>query len=159
MVAADGPIQRKTREAAARVLAPKLQGALVLDRLFGDTPLDFLVLCSSLGGFGRVADCAANAFLDAFAHARRTTWLRRPDISFWPSPSESSALDSGPRSSRPSTRSPSDSGCSATSPATTPVLRRMMTTNPSLTANSGSGNPASRQRRIMSRVPVPMRSM
>jgi len=37
--------------------------------------------------------------------------------------------------------------------------RRMIVWKPSLTANSGSGRPASVQRRIMSRVPVPIRSM
>ena len=36
---------------------------------------------------------------------------------------------------------------------------RLEVWNPSLTANSGSGKPASMQRWIMSRVPVPIRSM
>src|SRR5205807_1084372 len=52
--------------------APKVKGTLVLAELFKDTQLDFLVLCSSLasvlGSFGQVDYCAANAFLDAFAH-------------------------------------------------------------------------------------------
>ena len=67
-----GMIQLKMPEAAAAILAPKVQGARVLGNIFKDTGLDFLVLCSSrsalLGGFGQVDYCAGNAFLDAFAH-------------------------------------------------------------------------------------------
>ncbi|HTQ80510.1 MAG TPA: SDR family NAD(P)-dependent oxidoreductase, partial [Thermoanaerobaculia bacterium] len=66
-----GLIQRKEPAALAAVLAPKLQGTLVLHEVFADAELDFLLLCSSLtallGGFGLVDHCAANAFLDAFA--------------------------------------------------------------------------------------------
>jgi acyl transferase domain-containing protein len=68
-----GVIQLKTTDSAARVLAPKVQGALVLCDLLRDAPLDFLLLCSSItaitGGFGQVDYCAANAFLDALAYA------------------------------------------------------------------------------------------
>jgi NAD(P)-dependent dehydrogenase (short-subunit alcohol dehydrogenase family)/acyl carrier protein len=68
-----GLIQLKTPEQVAAVLAPKVQGTLVLDRLLKDYPLDFLLLFSSMssatgGGPGQVDYCAANAFLDAFAH-------------------------------------------------------------------------------------------
>ncbi|GHO60131.1 polyketide synthase [Ktedonobacter robiniae] len=66
-----GIIQLKAPEAAARVLAPKVRGTLVLDRVVQDIPLDFIVLCSSLysviGGTGQVDYCAANAFLDCYA--------------------------------------------------------------------------------------------
>ncbi len=69
-----GIIQLKTAEMAERILAPKVQGARVLDRLLGDRPLDFLLCYSSiasvLGEFGQADYCAANAFLDAFAHER-----------------------------------------------------------------------------------------
>ncbi len=77
-VAGGGIIQLKTPEKAASILAPKVQGARVLGKIFGDGGLDFMLLCSSrsavLGGFGQVDYCAANAFLDAFAHehAERT---------------------------------------------------------------------------------------
>jgi amino acid adenylation domain-containing protein len=68
-----GLIQLKTTEAAARVMAPKLQGALALTGIFRDAGLDFLVLFSSLnglfGGIGQVDYCAANAFLDALAQS------------------------------------------------------------------------------------------
>jgi len=71
-VAGGGMIQLKTPETAAGVWAPKVKGTFVLDAIFRDTELDFLVLFSSLtsilGDFGQVDYCAANAFLDAFAH-------------------------------------------------------------------------------------------
>ena len=72
-IAGGGMIQRKTAEAAARVLAPKVNGTLVLERVLRNDALDFFVLCSSLasvvGGFGQVDYCGANAFLDACAQA------------------------------------------------------------------------------------------
>jgi acyl transferase domain-containing protein len=71
-IAGDGIIQLKTAEAAERVLAPKVKGTLNLGRLFDTIPLDFFVLCSSVsavrGVAGQVDYCAANAFLDAYAH-------------------------------------------------------------------------------------------
>nr|NIR48177.1 SDR family NAD(P)-dependent oxidoreductase [candidate division KSB1 bacterium]NIV70715.1 SDR family NAD(P)-dependent oxidoreductase [Phycisphaerae bacterium]NIR72680.1 SDR family NAD(P)-dependent oxidoreductase [candidate division KSB1 bacterium]NIS23702.1 SDR family NAD(P)-dependent oxidoreductase [candidate division KSB1 bacterium]NIT70622.1 SDR family NAD(P)-dependent oxidoreductase [candidate division KSB1 bacterium] len=75
-VAGGGMIQLKSLEAAEQVLAPKVKGTQVLELLFKDTELDFMVLCSSLaatiGGIGQIDYCGANAFLDAFAlHASR----------------------------------------------------------------------------------------
>ncbi|SCG49790.1 type I polyketide synthase [Micromonospora halophytica] len=68
-----GMAEVKERAEAERVLAPKLAGTLALARVFGDLPLDFVVLCSSItsvvGGFGQVDYCAANAFLDAYARS------------------------------------------------------------------------------------------
>ncbi|MEU4641565.1 SDR family NAD(P)-dependent oxidoreductase [Micromonospora sp. NPDC023814] len=68
-----GMAEIKERAEAERVLAPKLAGTLALARVFGDLPLDFVVLCSSItaviGGFGQVDYCAANNFLDAYARA------------------------------------------------------------------------------------------
>jgi len=67
-----GVIQRRSREITGEILAAKIRGTLVLDRLLKDAELDFFILCSSLssilGPFGEVGYCAANAFLDAFAH-------------------------------------------------------------------------------------------
>lgn len=71
-VSPGGIIQLKSPEVAAQVLAPKVTGTLVLENIFKDAGLDYLMLCSSLtaitGTFGMVDHCAANAFLDAFAH-------------------------------------------------------------------------------------------
>jgi len=73
-VPAGGIIELKTREAADAILAPKVQGTLLLDELLGKSELDFMVLCSSLtvtvGSAGQVDYVAANVFLDAFAQAR-----------------------------------------------------------------------------------------
>jgi hypothetical protein len=70
-----GLIQLKEHDAAAAVLRPKVHGTLLLSQLLSGKKLDFLVLCSSLsaliGGVGHVDYCAANAFMDAFAQARR----------------------------------------------------------------------------------------
>ena len=70
----DGPLQIKTRESAARVLAPKIQGTMVLQQALGNSMLDFLLLFSSISSLappaGQVDYAAANAFLDAFAAAR-----------------------------------------------------------------------------------------
>ncbi|MBW4506978.1 MAG: SDR family NAD(P)-dependent oxidoreductase [Scytonematopsis contorta HA4267-MV1] len=70
--AGGGVIQLKTPEIATNVLAPKVKGMLVLEEIFQHLKLDFFVLCSSLSSilreFGQVDYCAANAFLDAYAH-------------------------------------------------------------------------------------------
>ena len=67
-----GLIQLKTTERVDSVLAPKMYGALVLQRALQDEGLDFMLLYSSVvvatGGLGEVDYCAANTFLDAFAH-------------------------------------------------------------------------------------------
>ncbi|HYP26943.1 MAG TPA: beta-ketoacyl synthase N-terminal-like domain-containing protein [Blastocatellia bacterium] len=59
---------------ARQVLAPKVEGTLILDRLLGDARLDFFALCSSLksilGEPARASACAADAFLDAYAHLK-----------------------------------------------------------------------------------------
>lgn len=68
-----GMAEVKERAEAEKVLAPKLAGTFALTQVFGDLPLDFVVLCSSItavvGGFGQVDYCAANNFLDAFARS------------------------------------------------------------------------------------------
>jgi acyl transferase domain-containing protein/acyl carrier protein len=72
-VAGGGVIQQKSSVEAAKVMAPKIQGTLVLEQIFQDQPLDFFVIYSSLtavlGAFGQVDYCAANAFLDAYTYA------------------------------------------------------------------------------------------
>jgi phthiocerol/phenolphthiocerol synthesis type-I polyketide synthase E len=74
---ADGAmIQLRTREMSERVLAAKTRGTLILDALFGNRPLDFFVLCSSLASIintiGQVAYTAANCFLDTYARWKST---------------------------------------------------------------------------------------
>ncbi len=73
-VAGGGVIPLKTRDIAHKVLAPKVDGTLILDALFKDISLDFMVVCSSmeaaLGTAGQVDYCAANNFLDAYAQSK-----------------------------------------------------------------------------------------
>ncbi|MCF2149903.1 SDR family NAD(P)-dependent oxidoreductase [Desmonostoc muscorum LEGE 12446] len=68
-----GAIQRKTPEEAERILAPKVKGTIVIDAILKNIELDFFVLVSSnssiVAEFGQVDYCAANAFLDAYAHS------------------------------------------------------------------------------------------
>ena len=68
-----GPIASKTRDNIAAILAPKIQGALVLNEVLAGEDLDFMVFCSSLSsivGEAEQADyAAANAFLDSFARS------------------------------------------------------------------------------------------
>jgi non-ribosomal peptide synthase protein (TIGR01720 family) len=72
-----GLIQLKTPEMSASVMAPKVQGTLVLDQVFKDTKLDFLILNSSVRSFlglpGGVDYSAANSFLDLFSYQQRTS--------------------------------------------------------------------------------------
>ncbi|WP_235612086.1 SDR family NAD(P)-dependent oxidoreductase [Gloeocapsopsis dulcis] len=71
-IASGGVIQLKTEDMANNVLAPKVRGTIVIKESLKNINLDFFVLCSSqssiLGEFGQVDYCAANAFLDAYAH-------------------------------------------------------------------------------------------
>jgi acyl transferase domain-containing protein/thioesterase domain-containing protein len=75
----DGSLMLKTAESAARVLAPKVHGTLVLEEALGDAPLNCFVLFSSISSIlppaGQVDYAAANAFLDTFAlsHKERVT--------------------------------------------------------------------------------------
>lgn len=71
----DGPLMLKTPESAARVLAPKVLGTLVLEEALRDVPVRDFVLFSSISSIdppaGQIDYAAANAFLDAFALSRQ----------------------------------------------------------------------------------------
>lgn len=71
-IAGGGVILLKTQNMVSNVLAPKVKGTLVLDEVLKSINLDLFVLFSSInsifGGIGQVDYCAANAFLDAYAH-------------------------------------------------------------------------------------------
>jgi acyl transferase domain-containing protein/thioesterase domain-containing protein/acyl carrier protein len=65
-----GIMQFKPPAEIETVLAPKVKGTRVLERVFKDLNLDFFAACSSVtsvqGEFANVDNCSANAFLDAF---------------------------------------------------------------------------------------------
>ena len=73
----NGLISVTTEEMVAKVFFPKVQGTRVLQAVFRDTALDFMLLCSSLatvaGGLGKIDYSAANAYLDAVARAATRT--------------------------------------------------------------------------------------
>ncbi|MCW5321949.1 SDR family NAD(P)-dependent oxidoreductase [Verminephrobacter aporrectodeae subsp. tuberculatae] len=70
----DALLLNKTDRAIARVLRPKVRGALALDTATADAPLDFFMLCSSLvaetGNIGQIDYAAANRFMIEFGAAR-----------------------------------------------------------------------------------------
>ncbi|MFP2925792.1 beta-ketoacyl synthase N-terminal-like domain-containing protein [Pyxidicoccus sp. 3LG] len=67
-----GLIQGRTPDSLRPYLSARVHGTLVLQRVLEGQPLDFFLLCSTLGTelhqtkFGQVAHCAASDFLDAF---------------------------------------------------------------------------------------------
>ncbi|RUS95288.1 hypothetical protein DSM106972_090640 [Dulcicalothrix desertica PCC 7102] len=65
-------IAQTTLSTRGIVFSPKILGTLVLNQIFQDVDLDFLILTSSqasiLGGIGQAEYTATCAFLDAFAH-------------------------------------------------------------------------------------------
>jgi non-ribosomal peptide synthase protein (TIGR01720 family) len=69
-----GILQRQGPDTAEPVFAPKIAGTRVLDALFEDAELDFLLLFSSMISYlalaGRAEYTAANAFVDAFARQK-----------------------------------------------------------------------------------------
>jgi phthiocerol/phenolphthiocerol synthesis type-I polyketide synthase E len=72
-VAGGGLTETRTEAEMMPVLAAKVAGTLALQQVFGDLELDFVALFSSVvgtvGGFGEVDYCAANAYLDAYAQS------------------------------------------------------------------------------------------
>ena len=70
----DALLQLKTTDDVDRVLAPKVRGTLVLDRVMRGRECDFLVLFSSISSYagiaGQIDYSTANCFLDAYAQER-----------------------------------------------------------------------------------------
>ncbi len=97
----DGLIQLKQKDAADRVLAPKVTGTLVLEAALAGVELDFFALFSSISCFvapvGQVDYVAANSFLDAFATARRRAGKRTISIN-WGRWSETGLAPAAPSS-------------------------------------------------------------
>jgi acyl transferase domain-containing protein len=71
----DAPLLTRDVANAARVLSAKVDGTIILDRVFGGERLDFFVSYSSISACaglpGQFDYAAANAFLDAYAHRRQ----------------------------------------------------------------------------------------
>ncbi|CDR03855.1 modular polyketide synthase [Streptomyces iranensis] len=82
----DGVLDALTPERADGVLRPKVDAALHLHELTRDRELSAFVLFSSfagtLGGPGQGSYAAANAFLDALAHARRAQGLPATSVAW-----------------------------------------------------------------------------
>jgi len=83
-----GLIQAKTEESISGVMAPKLDGALILYDLLKDCEVDFLVLFSSIASvltpYAEADYSAANAFLDAFSYYANSTGRLRTLTINWP---------------------------------------------------------------------------
>ncbi|KAL5459023.1 hypothetical protein PMIN06_003013 [Paraphaeosphaeria minitans] len=71
-------------ESMRRVLAPKIDGSMILDQVFHDAELDFFILFSSVvciyGNAGQSNYSAANGFLNALARQRRKRGLAASSI-------------------------------------------------------------------------------
>jgi acyl transferase domain-containing protein/acyl carrier protein len=84
----DGVLREQSWQRFARVLSPKVEGAWNLHELTSEIPLDFFVCFSSMVSlFGAPAQgnyVAANAFMDALAHARRALSLPALSINWCP---------------------------------------------------------------------------
>ncbi|MDA5558620.1 type I polyketide synthase [Shimia sp. MMG029] len=76
----DGPLLAKTSASIEDVLAPKLHGTQVLEQLFPDGSLDWLMLFASsstaTAPAGQIDYVAANAYLNAYAQARQGAQTR-----------------------------------------------------------------------------------
>lgn len=84
MVLDDGFLMDMDRSRFNTVVNPKVQGALNLHEVSKDIDLDFFISFSSIssviGNAGQSNYVAANAFLDAFAHFRRSQGLKATTI-------------------------------------------------------------------------------
>ncbi|MBB3107973.1 acyl transferase domain-containing protein/acyl carrier protein, partial [Paenibacillus phyllosphaerae] len=81
------PLQEETEANLKRMLAPKVYGTELLDRLTQTEALDFFAVCSSAvtvaGGAGAGSYTAANGYLDSFAQKRNRQGKRTLALN-WP---------------------------------------------------------------------------
>ncbi|MDJ0573937.1 MAG: type I polyketide synthase, partial [Xenococcaceae cyanobacterium MO_234.B1] len=84
----DGLILRQDWSSFNRVMAPKVAGSWNLHRLTEELPLDFFICFSSvaslIGSPGQGNYAAANAFMDALCHHRRSLGLPGSSINWGP---------------------------------------------------------------------------
>ncbi|MFF2747082.1 SDR family NAD(P)-dependent oxidoreductase [Kitasatospora sp. NPDC058048] len=82
------PFGSTARAGFAAIVDGKAEGAVCLDELLGDTPLDYFVLFSSIAGVwgsgGQSAYAVANAALDALAVDRRARGLAATSVAWGP---------------------------------------------------------------------------
>jgi myxalamid-type polyketide synthase MxaB len=82
----DGILLQQDWSRFAKVMAPKIDGAWLLHQLTKDLQLDFFVMFSSIasmfGATGQGNYAAANAFMDALAHFRRSRGLAAMSINW-----------------------------------------------------------------------------
>ena len=98
-VLADAGLMVQDEERFSRVLSPKVKGGLLLDRLTRADAIDWFVMFSSvasvLGSAGQSNHSAANSFLDALAHERRSRGLHGLSINWGPWSQTGAAADLG----------------------------------------------------------------
>ncbi|KAI0599583.1 hypothetical protein F4775DRAFT_600111 [Biscogniauxia sp. FL1348] len=79
MVLNDQSIREMGVQELRDVFGPKVEGSRNLDRVLGDTPLDFLLFLSSMvnvvGNIGQANYCAANSYMSSLAAQRRKRGL------------------------------------------------------------------------------------
>jgi acyl carrier protein len=85
---ADGTLAKLDWHHAAAAFPAKVTGALLLDELLADDPLDFFVctgsMAGTLGNPGQAAYAGANTFLDAFAAWRQARGRPAVTLAFGP---------------------------------------------------------------------------
>ncbi|SDZ25801.1 rifamycin polyketide synthase modules 4, 5 and 6 [Amycolatopsis xylanica] len=93
----DGVVADLTPERLAKVMGPKVDGAVHLHRLTAGLPLEMFVLISSVAGVignaGQANYAAANVFLDQLAHQRRAAGLPGVSLSYGAWADEGLAVD------------------------------------------------------------------
>jgi len=100
----DGLLATQSSQKLATVLAPKVAGAWNLHQLTRQDQLDYFVMFSSaaslFGSPGQLNHAAANAFLDALAHARRAAGLCGASVNWgpWAQVGAAAGLNVGKRS-------------------------------------------------------------